>query len=63
MLKTYLTFLVLHEEHIKDLSEKAAGRIYTLQGVDDCQVVTDFPAVNEPAEALPNGHGESNVIP
>jgi hypothetical protein len=54
---TYLTFAVHHDEPVRDLAEKAAGRIYTLDGVDDCQVVTDFPAVNEPAEALPNGHG------
>lgn len=55
---TYLSLKITHESPIKDLASHVENRVYALVGGNgNVECITDFPAVNEPAEALPNGHG------
>lgn len=37
-MKTYVLLEFTHSKPILDLAEKAAGRAYTLSGVEDCRV-------------------------
>ena len=55
---TYLTFAVHHDEPVRDLAEKAAGRIYTIDGVDDVEIRSDFAALELPVQLQSNGHGD-----
>lgn len=54
---TYLSLKITHQNPIDQLATIAAGRVYTLTGVDDCEVITEFPALKQAEEVIPNGHG------
>ena len=57
---TYLSMKITHEKPIPDLARHVENRVYTLVGGNgNVEVTTDFPAVAEPAEVLPNGHGDA----
>lgn len=59
---TYLSLKITHQKPIDQLATIAAGRVYTLSGVDDCEVITEFPAMSDPKSTKGNGHGFSFSI-
>ncbi len=51
-MKTYLLIEVKHTKPIPDLADKAAGRIYTMNHVEDVQV-NDVTALTDQIISLP----------
>ncbi len=47
-METLITLLVTHSKPIDGLAEIAAGRLYTLDGVDDVGVAADLRIVDIP---------------
>ena len=56
---TFITLRIEHEEPIKDLGDKCAGRVYTMSNIDNCEAVSESLMVSLPVkDGLSNGHGE-----
>jgi hypothetical protein len=56
---SFITLRVEHDDSVKDLADKCAGRVYTLSGVDNCEAVSESLMVSLPVkDGLSNGHGE-----
>lgn len=47
-METIIQLKVTHTKPIEGLADKAAGRIYTMDGIDDVTVVTEAAEVSEP---------------
>lgn len=65
-MKKFVTILRLRIEHdapIKDLADKAAGRIFSMSGIDDVRVMEDSELIALPVHETPiqNGHGHDDV--
>jgi hypothetical protein len=51
-METIITLKITHAKPLPDLADKAAGRIYTMDGIDDVVVVTQA-TISKWVPALP----------
>jgi hypothetical protein len=57
-MKTFVSLVIEHPKPVDDLAEKIAQRAYVLTGVENVEVVSEFPALAIPTVQHTNGHAQ-----